>query len=1186
MLSPNKNVISAGSGPHANSDVLPVLAWMTDDQDRCIHACPQAAHYFSLGKDIESARWNALIHPEDRARIQAWASEERRQRRAYQVEYRILTQGGQTHWKLEAASPRHAETGEFLGYNASIADITAHHRECDALVASETTHRFLTENSVDMISRLDPEGTVLYVTPSILETLGYAPSEIIGQSVFDHIHPNDAVLIREGISTQCKARSGSFRQEFRKRHKSGHYLWVASTLNLLVAADSQALIGIVAVCRDISAERRTKDELRQREERFRSLANLSSDWYWETDELGRFTFVSASVERVFGIPAEKLLGRVCIDFALEKDKPDLNEYFQKISQQEAFRDIRYSVYVRSRDAICHASISGEPIFESGLFKGYRGVGRDITQEINAAQKLAALAAENKSLIDNTLDLMLVFDENGLYTHINHNAVETFGYTKEELVGRPYFALVHPEDLESVMTAESSVRNELCTLKSFENRCICKDGKVLHISWSVRWVKDTKLMYCTGHDVTERYAAQAELQKSKDQLSTMLESIGDAFFALDNEWRVTYVNTRTAAFVGKRKEDLIGKIVWESVPAFQSSSVLPYYQKAMETRTKVFFEGYWEPTQSWADVRIYPNDEGLAVFFHDITARRASENVVRESEQRLREMIEMTPAGYIVIDDRSIIQEVNLALCKMSGYSRDELIGTPYTSLFSSFPGANTLFNRGAINWIHGREGTIRHKDGHTAHALINANVKRDCHGNALTVTAFLTEITERKQTEARLEQLATHDILTGLPNRTFLNLRLQEILDKARKEESVAVMFIDLDRFKEVNDTLGHDPGDTLLREVARRLQSIMRPSDMVARLGGDEFIVVANCLHGPQAAAIIAEKLLSALKAPFTIENQEVFVTASIGISLFPHDGNSKEILFKNADMAMYSAKAAGRNNFRFFESEMSEAAGVRMKLENALHRALARDEFELHYQPRIDLRTMQVVGVETLIRWNHPELGRVPPLQFIPIAEETGMIESIGHWVLQHSCRQVRDLIDRTGRELRLSVNVSARQLKSNMLVQQVRSLLQEVQFPSHLLELELTETALMEDMDISAEILKDLKALGVLLAVDDFGTGYSGLAYLQRFPLDVLKLDRTFVNENAEGAKNLKFIKAFLDLAHALNLSVVAEGVETLEILNVLLEFSCDEGQGYLFAKPMPADELETFLIQSAFSMREAQ
>jgi diguanylate cyclase (GGDEF)-like protein/PAS domain S-box-containing protein len=1183
-LSPKKH--SRSTGPETAPYCTPyrVLTWTSDSNGRCIDTNVHAADYFAIGEAIDQAAWNALMHPEDRDRAGTFATTERVQERDYQVEYRVLTPEGMVCWKLEAGTPRYTDTGKFLGYAATIADVTSLHVECEYLAATEATHRFLTENSMDMISHLAPDGIVLYITPSVSTILGLLPSDVIGKSVFDHIHPDDARLISERIAAQVHGPSGTMRMEFRKRHKNGHYIWVSSTFNILVDAESSTLTSIVAVCRDISFERQAKDKLRQREERFRSLTNLSSDWYWETNELGQFSFVSDSVERVFGIPARKLLDRLCIDFALEKDKPELDEYFARVAQREPFRDIRYSVYVRSRDNICHASISGEPMFENGVFKGYRGVGCDITQKINAALKLATLAAENKALIDNSLDLMAVFDENGLYTHVNNTLTETFGYTKDELIGRPYFALVHPEDLARVKAADSGVRTGLHTLQDFENRCISKDGKVLHISWSGRWIEDKKLMYCTGRDITERYAARAELQKSKDQLSTILESIADAFFTLDNEWRITYANNRTAEFVSRKKEDLIGKIVWEAVPEFRSSSVLPYYQKAMATRSAVFFEGFWEATQSWADVRIYPTEDGLGIFFHDVTDRRESENAVRASEQRLREMIEMTPAGYIVIDHDSAIVEVNLALCKMSGYLREELIGAPYSMLFSKFPNKETLFNQGAVNWVHGREGMFTRKDGDAAHVLINANVKRDCYGNAMAITAFLTEITERKQTEERLHRLANHDVLTGLPNRTFLNTRLQHILGKARTGESVAVMFIDLDRFKEVNDTLGHDPGDMLLREVANRLQSIMRPSDMVARLGGDEFIVVANCTHGRPAAAIIAGKLLEALSASFTIENQEVFVTASLGISMFPDDGKLKEQLFKNADMAMYSAKDAGRNNFRFFEREMSDAAGMRMKLENSLHHALSRNEFELHYQPRIDLKSMQIVGVETLIRWNHPELGRVPPLQFIPIAEESGMIEAIGHWVLQESCRELRRLMDKTGRQLRLSVNVSARQLKSKALVEQVRSILQEAQLPSHLLELELTETALMEDMDISADILKELKALGVMLAVDDFGTGYSGLAYLQRFPLDVLKLDRSFVNENAEGAKNLKFIKAFMDLAHALNLSVVAEGIETLDILNTLLEFSCDEGQGYLFAKPLPAKELEIFLTQSEFSMRE--
>jgi diguanylate cyclase (GGDEF)-like protein/PAS domain S-box-containing protein len=454
----------------------------------------------------------------------------------------------------------------------------------------------------------------------------------------------------------------------------------------------------------------------------------------------------------------------------------------------------------------------------------------------------------------------------------------------------------------------------------------------------------------------------------------------------------------------------------------------------------------------------------------------------------------------------------------------------------------------------------------------------DENNNAVALEGFITDITEQKQAESRLEKLATYDTLTGLPNRTFLNRHLQKLLEDTFFGEPVAIMFIDLDRFKQINDTMGHDPGDFLLREVALRLQRTLRPGDVVARLGGDEFIVTARCPQGEDSAAVIAKKIHAGLSAPFVIEGQEVFVTASIGISMAPQDGKTKDALFKNADIAMYRAKEAGRNGYCFFHMEMSEAAKFRRVLENSLHRALERDEFSLHYQPRVNLATLQIVGMEALIRWNHPELGQVPPLQFISIAEECGMIESIGHWVLEEACRQTKRLMDQLGYPLRISVNLSARQLRSSDLARQVSRILETTGLPGHLLELELTESALIEDMEASAAMLTELKKLGVELAVDDFGTGYSGLAYLQRFPLDVLKLDRTFITENAEGNKNLKFIKAFLDLAHALNLSVVAEGIETREVLDMLRGFSCDEGQGYLFARPLPCHQLEVLLASS--------
>ena len=324
-----------------------------------------------------------------------------------------------------------------------------------------------------------------------------------------------------------------------------------------------------------------------------------------------------------------------------------------------------------------------------------------------------------------------------------------------------------------------------------------------------------------------------------------------------------------------------------------------------------------------------------------------------------------------------------------------------------------------------------------------------------------------------------------------------------------------------------------------------------------------------------IAEKLLATLAAPIDIGHQEVIIGASIGISMFPDHARTKELLFQSADTAMYRAKAAGRNGYRFFEAEMTVEARTRMTLELSLRHALARREFELHYQPRIDLRAMSIVGMEALIRWNHPELGLVSPMQFIPIAEETGLIEGIGQWVLQEACLQNQRLMDKFGRALCVSVNMSARQLKCRAIVDQVAAALALAGLKPGLLELELTESALIENIEHTARLLKELKGLGVRIAVDDFGTGYSGLAYLRRFQLDVLKLDRSFVHQQDEDDQNFEFIKAFVDMAHALKLSVVAEGVETSETLQFLRKAACDEAQGYFLAKPLALAEFEAYL-----------
>ena len=673
---------------------------------------------------------------------------------------------------------------------------------------------------------------------------------------------------------------------------------------------------------------------------------------------------------------------------------------------------------------------------------------------------------------------------------------------------------------------------------------------------------------------EKDQTRLALEQAHSHVRTILESIDDGFFSVNRNWEITYVNTLAAAFVGLDRDAPIGRVLWDVAPGLAESPAAPIYRRAMETRESTSFEIFYDPVGVWTSVRIYAHDEGLSVFFQDISERVKSDQLVRESERRLRQMIEITPAGYVLTDAGGVIREANPALCQLSGYTSAQLIGQGISEMLFQIDQDAAPDARPLGQQAHVFETVIRHRHGHVVHALVNQTIERDDRGVPLSFSAFITDITERKHTESRLEQLATRDVLTGLPNRVWLNQHLKTILDEAGNTASTTVLFIDLNRFKEVNDSLGHAAGDSLLQQVSQRLESCMRPGDVVARLGGDEFVVAANCA-GRDAAGAIAQRLLAALTLPFSVHGLEIHVGASIGISLADQDSATPELLFQNADTAMYRAKAAGDSAYQFFEPEMSQEVKRKLQLEVAIRRALDLGQFELYYQPRVDLRTMRVHGMEALLRWNHPDFGQVSPLQFIPIAEERGHIVAIGRWVLQEASLQTKRFRDEHGLMLHVSVNVSARQLQSGDLVADVAQALQASGLPPDALELELTESALIEDTEQSALILRRLKQLGITLSLDDFGTGYSSLSYLKRFPVDVMKLDRSFFHEQSFSVGNNNFVKAIIDMAHALGLIVVAEGIETEEVMDALREAACDGGQGYLFARPLPLREFDKFL-----------
>lgn len=460
-----------------------------------------------------------------------------------------------------------------------------------------------------------------------------------------------------------------------------------------------------------------------------------------------------------------------------------------------------------------------------------------------------------------------------------------------------------------------------------------------------------------------------------------------------------------------------------------------------------------------------------------------------------------------------------------------------------------------------------------------ARAIRDAQGKLLRFDGIAIDISERKAYEARIEYLAAHDALTGLANRNLLSDRVTQAMAHARRYGlQLALMFLDLDRFKGVNDSFGHELGDSLLLEVSNRLKQVIREGDTVARQGGDEFIILLTDIERPQDVAAVAYKIFDVFRAPFVIRRHELFVSASIGATIYPDDGEDMQSLLRNADIAMYRAKEERGNAFQFYSSEMSVRALERAELEGALRRALERKEFELFYQPKVEASTGRIIGAEALIRWNHPEMGLVSPTRFIPMAEEIGLIVPIGDWVLHTACAQNKAWQDAGLPPISISVNLSARQFRQENLVESVAAALQNMGLEARHLELELTESIVMNSAELFITKLKALEDLGVQLSIDDFGTGYSSLSYLKRFPLHHLKIDQSFVRDIATDADDAAITSTVISLGHSLNLKVIAEGVETEEQVAFLREHDCDEMQGYYFSKPLPANEFASLLQQA--------
>jgi diguanylate cyclase (GGDEF)-like protein/PAS domain S-box-containing protein len=691
-----------------------------------------------------------------------------------------------------------------------------------------------------------------------------------------------------------------------------------------------------------------------------------------------------------------------------------------------------------------------------------------------------------------------------------------------------------------------------------------------------------------HEV-EGQSGQQALCQSEEKYRAILASIEEPYYEVDLKGSLVLFNAAFCRLLGYSEQELLRM----NNRKYQTPEVAArVYQTFNHVyRTGVPTMGYdWEMLRKdgskvlvEGSVHLIKDERGQPVGFRgmlrDVTARRQAEQALRESEERFRSLTELSSDWYWE-------QDREFRFIRYEG--REKVNFENHLGKTIEEIGFNVEGGWEAHRALQQARKPYRDLvmscmlDGELRYVSVSGESMFDHDGRFTGYRGVSRDITERKRAEQRIQYLATHDELTGIPNRAKFSRMLNLAIESARRNDGkFAVLFIDLDRFKIINDSLGHAPGDALLKETAARLSQVLRSSDVVARLGGDEFVVLVEELNGIEQVKTVAREILSAIVKPVNLMGQECRVTASIGISMYPADGQDEQSLMKNADVAMYCAKDEGKNNFRFYSRDIIGQSIERLMLETSLRHALERNEFFLHYQPKKDLATGQITGVEALLRWDHPELGLVLPAQFIPLAEDTGLIVPIGKWVLETACAQNMAWQRQGLLPMCMAVNLSTRQFADENLLKDIAVALQESGLAPEFLELEITESMVMPNAEQAIKLLAAIKQMGVRLAIDDFGTGYSSMALMKRFPIDTLKIDRSFIREISLNAEDNAIAEAIIGMGKALGLTIVAEGVETPEQETFLRDHGCDEIQGYYFSKPVSPDEFAELLRQHMIS-----
>ena len=1070
--------------------------------------------------------------------------------------------------------------------------------------------RQVIDSSPNMIFVKDRDGTFLLANAALAAAYGVDVAEVEGRTNA-YFHSNaeeleaflrdDREVIDNRRSKLIVAEPVSF--------SDGTVHWFTTSKTPLIEPDGQCN-KVLGICTDISELKRAQEELARSQDLLKSIIDNTTAVIFVKDRAGRYLLVNQRYCVLHHVTNDSVQGRTDADLfptavaeavraadlavlesgqarQFEEAIPLDDGLHTMLSLKFPLRDAAGEIY-----AVCGIAtdITERKHAETALGEFNQRLEQQVelrTRELQTTEEqLREALALNESILATSVVGVLAYRQDGQCVLANPAAVQLTGGTLEQLLGQNFHHIDSWRrgglyDLAMQALAEDR-RVEM------ESRFTSSFGKEVWVraQCSPFVSRGEFHLLLTIEDITGHRQAVAALAQRELAFSSLADNVPDNIARWDGEGRIIYLNRSLEQTLGMSAAQIVGNPPEALWPDGRFDALLETVRQVARTGDSQDFDLIFpgpDGRPRYHMIRMVPEraPDGHIVSVLGV-GRDLTDQLRTEEQLRLAASVfDNTAEGVMITDADATILSVNPAFSKITGYEQAEALGRRPNLLRSQHHAADFYDEMWKALRDDGQwQGEIwnRNKSGEAYLQWMTVNRIDDNEGHPVRYVSVFHDVTDIRRKDERIHHLAFHDALTGLPNRTLILERLQHAINRSlRESRRLSVTFIDLDRFKSVNDCLGHDFGDLLLQEVANRIQGRLRAMDTVARLGGDEFVVLMEDLTEARHCANLAQQLIAEIRRPMQLRGHTVEIGASMGMAFFPEDGNDPLELMKRADMAMYAAKSAGRNTYRFFQEEMLERTSRRLSMEMDLRRSIAEGGLELHYQPKVSLRTGQPVGVEALVRWRHPVHGLLPPAEFIPLAEESGLIVALGDWVLDQACRQAA-IWQARGWSLPIAVNVSARQVDSDDLVERISTLIARHGIKPQNLEIELTESTVMANPASAAVLLGRLRTLGVSVAVDDFGTGYSSLAYLRRLPIDVLKIDRSFVMDADRDDEDAQIVRTIVALGQALRLTLVAEGIENEHQAKLLKDLGCDFAQGYLYSPPLTEADLVAWLDKS--------